>query len=99
MVKSYVLLLLILCNLTNEKKVEAEYDELNNVIIFEDKIYLQTGEIPFQKFYQNSINDSLQKTILEKKNILIKSHSGGSEENISESKFWFYIFVIFCKII
>jgi hypothetical protein len=96
MVKSYVLLLLVFCNLTNGMKVEVEFDAVNKIIIYNGEIYL-----PFknQNFSSGDDLSSLRyegKYLNEEKKI--KSHSE-VESELSESQFWFYIFMIGCKYI
>jgi hypothetical protein len=94
MVKSYVILLLfVFCNLTNGEKVEVEFDSVNKMIIYNGEIYL-----PFKNKNTDS-EENISFGIYGEKYLesgKIKSHPEVHEE-LSETKFWFYIVMIGCK--
>ncbi len=89
MVKSYVLLLFIFCNLTNAIKVQVEFDELNKVIVHEGQIYLP--------LIRGSHSQDPLKGIFLQNSQIIKAHSEEGEP-VTPAKYWFYIFMIVCKI-
>jgi hypothetical protein len=97
MVKTYVFLFFLLSyNLTNCAKIEVEYDDLNDVILLNGKMYL-----PLMTELKNSLNHRLlSETVVAPVNPTeVKPSSAHHEEKeLSSGTFWFYILIIFCKI-
>ena len=98
MVKAYVLLLLFLsCNMTNGKKISVEYDERNDLILKDGKIYLPIngGSIDSGRLLSSTSEESRNGTNIANEHK--EPVHCESEEELSSGKFWFYIFFIGCK--
>ncbi len=94
MVKAYVLLLLFLsCYVTNGKQITVEYDEKSDVIIKDGKLYLPFVGSLTSVLSENGIS------VKDEVNNLVKAHGEvtGEAQEVSEGKFWFYIFMIGCN--
>ena len=94
MIKRYVLfLLLVSCNLTYGKKVEVEYDEMKDVIVLDGKIYLPVSGLGEDK--GREVSKNLEEISA---NIKVKNSGHGEEELAHGGKFWFYMFMVLCKL-
>jgi hypothetical protein len=91
MIKIYVVFLFLLSfHLTNTAKIEVEYDEIRDIILFKNVLYF-----PSQL-------DTIGR--LQIKNEIVipgntnTAHVGGHEEELAQgATFWAYVFFILCK--
>jgi hypothetical protein len=98
MVKAYVLLLFLLsCNMTIGKKISVEYDERNDLIVKDGKIYLPINEGSLNSGRLLSSTSEESATGTNVSNEHKPAIHCETEEELSSGKFWFYIFFIGCK--
>ncbi len=84
MKRNVLFFLLLSIYMNSSKIVLVNYDENSDSITFQNKIYYPSH---FPSYNQESF-----------KNIIIKEEKKHSEEDLSETQFWTYIFISLCII-